>query len=204
MKIDTADLEYRYSYTLLSAIIGPRPILLVSTIGEDGVFNTAPYALLTIVSIKPALVGFTVVRKRNGQKKDTLVNIEFSKDFVMSVVDENLAKPMNLTSEDFPGDVDEFKVAGLTPIKAELVKSPLVAESPVNMECRLYDIIELGSSRIVSFIMGEIVRVHIKDNYLSKNSDVDPLKLKVIGRLGGDFYCRTTDLFEMKGPHKEE
>ena len=111
---------------------------------------------------------------------------------------------MNITSEDFPGDVDEFKVAGLTPIKAELVKSPLVSESPVNMECRLYDIIELGSSRIVSFIMGDIVRVHIKDNYLSKNNDLDPLKLKVIGRLGGDFYCRTTDLFEMKGPHKEE
>jgi flavin reductase (DIM6/NTAB) family NADH-FMN oxidoreductase RutF len=203
MKVDIADLEYRYSYTLLSAVIGPRPILLVSTVGEAGTFNTAPYALLTITSIKPAIVGFTVVRKRNGQKKDTLVNIEYSRDFVLSIVNENMAKPMNLTSEDLPGDVDEFKVAGLTPVKAELVKSPMVAESPVNMECRLYDIIELGKERIVSFILGEIIRVHINQEYLTDGA-IDPLKLKVIGRLGGDFYCRTTDLFEMKGPHKEE
>jgi flavin reductase (DIM6/NTAB) family NADH-FMN oxidoreductase RutF len=96
---------------------------------------------------------------------------------------------MNLTSEDLPGDVDEFKLAGLTPVNAELVKSPMVAESPVNMECRLSNIMEFGTSRITSFIIGEIVRVHIKDEYWVEN-DVDPL--------------RTTGLFEMKGPHKEE
>jgi len=200
MKIDPADLEYRDSYKLLSATVAPRPIVLVSTIGEDGVFNVAPYALLTGISIKPMLVGFSVVRKRDGQKKDTQLNIEFSGDFVMSVVTESLAEPMNQASKDYSYGVDEFKEVGLTPVKADIVKSPMVAESPINMECRLVQILEFGEApRLNSFIIGEVVRVHVKDE-LWVNDEIQMSKLKAIGRLRGELYCRTTDIFEMKRP----
>lgn len=201
-KIDPADLEYRYSYSLLSSIVAPRPIVLVATISKDGGFNVAPYALLTGVCVKPLLVGFTVVRKRNGGKKDTQKNIESSGDFVLSVVTESLAELQNLASQDYPYGVDEFKEVGLTPVKADIVRSPLVAESPVNMECRLVKVLDFGESRIASFIIGEVIRVHIEEEVYSDN-DIDPTKLKALGRLGGAYYCRTTDNFEMEGPHRE-
>jgi len=202
MKIDPANLDYKDSFKLLSATVTPRPTVLVSTIGKDGVFNAAPFALLTGVCVKPMLVGFSALWKRDGQKKDTLVNIEFSRDFVISVVPESLAEPMNQASKDYPSDVDEFKEVGLTPVRADIVKSPVVDESPINMECRLVKILEFGDARRSAFIIGEVVRVHIKDE-IYVNNDVDPTKLKALGRLGGALYCRTTDIFEMEAPHIE-
>ena len=201
-KIDPVDLEYRHSFSLLSSIVMPRPILLVATVNQEGGFNVAPYALLTGLCVKPFLVGFTVVRKRNGEKKDTQKNIESSGDFVLNVVTESLANRQNLASQDYPYGVDEFKEAGMTPVQADIVRSPLVAESPVNMECRLERILDFGESRISSFIIGEVIRVHIEDEVYSDN-DIDPAKLKALGRLSGAFYCRTTDIFEMEGPHRE-
>ena len=201
MKIDPPNLEYRDLFKLLSSTVTPRPLVLVSTIGKDGIFNTAPYALLTGVSVKPMLVGFSALWKRDGQKKDTLVNIEFSRDFVLSVVTESLAELQNQASQEYPIDVDEFKEVGLTPVKADIVKSPMVAESPINMECRLVQILNFGDARRSSFIIGEVVRVHIKDEIY--NGDVQPSKLKALGRLGGALYCRTTDYFEMEGPYRE-
>ena len=202
MKIDPVNLDYRDSFKLLSATVTPRPTFLVSTIGKDGVFNTSPFALITGICVKPLLIGFSVLWKRDGQKKDTQVNIEFSRDFVLSVASENLAEPMNQASKDYSSDVDEFKEVGLTPVKADIVSSPMVAESPVNMECRLVKILEFGDSRRTGFVIGEVVRVHIKDE-IYINNDVDPTKLKALGRLGGALYCRTTDIFEMEAPHKE-
>lgn len=202
MRVDPANLDYRDSFKLLSAIVAPRPTVLVSTIGRDGVFNTAPFALLTGICVKPLLLGLNVVWKRDGQKKDTQVNIEFSRDFIINVVTESLAEPMNQAAKDYPIDVDEFKEVGLTPVRADIVKSPMVAESPINMECRLVQIIEFGDARRTGFIIGEVVRVHIKDEVYI-NGEVDPSKLKAIGRLGGALYCRTTDIFEMESPHKE-
>ena len=202
MRVDPANLDYRDSFKLLSAIVAPRPTVLVSTIGRDGVFNTAPFALLTGICVKPLLLGLNVVWKRDGQKKDTQVNIEFSRDFIINVVTESLAEPMNQAAKDYPIDVDEFKEVGLTPVRADIVKSPMVAESPINMECRLVQIIEFGDARRTGFIIGEVVRVHIKDEVYI-NGEVDPSKLKAIGRLGGALYCRTTDIFEIESPHKE-
>ena len=202
MKIDPADLDYRDSFKLLTSCVAPRPTVLISTIGKDGIFNTAPFAMLTGISAKPLLVGFSVSWKRDGQKKDTLVNIESSRDFVINVVTESLAEPMNQASMDYSSDVDEFKEVGLTPVAADIVKSPIVAESPINMECRLVKILKFGDARRSSFIIGEVVRVHIRDE-VYVNNDVDPHKVMVLGRLGGAFYCRTTDIFEMKAPHKE-
>ncbi|MFC2003877.1 flavin reductase family protein [Chloroflexota bacterium] len=201
MKIDLENLDYHDSHEVLVNAVAPRPIAFVSTVGEDSVFNIAPYSFFAPVCCKPALVGFGIGWKRDGQKKDTLVNIEATKEFVICVVDEALAEPMNQTSAEYPSDVDEFKEVGLTPVKADLVKAPLVAESPINMECRLSQILEFsGGGRRNSFIIGEVLRVHVMDE-LYVNGEIKPASWKAIARLGGELYCRTRDVFEMKRPY---
>ncbi len=199
MKIDPVNLDHGDSHELLASAIVPRPIAFVSTVGEDGVFNLAPFSFFAPVCVKPALVSFCVGWKRDGQKKDTLKNIEFAKEFVINMVDETLAEAMSEASYSYPSNVDEFKEVGLTPVTADLVKAPMVGESAVNMECRLVQILEFGKApRKASFIIGEVLRVHAKDE-LCVNGEIQSSKLRAIGRLGADLYCRTTDIFEMKG-----
>ena len=107
---------------------------------------------------------------------------------------------MNLTSSLYPSDVDEFNEAGLTPVKADRVTAPMVAGSPINLECRLNQILEFGEApETGSFIIGEVLCVHVRDE-LYAGGLIELSRLKPIGRLGGDFYCRTTDIFEMKRP----
>lgn len=201
MKVDMTQLDHRASHEILAGAIVPRPIAFVSTTGENGVFNLAPFSFFNLVCVKPALVGFNISSKRDGRKKDTLRNIESSREFVINAVDEALAVPMNQASAEYPGDISEFGEVGLTTVKADLVRAPLVAESPVNMECRVVQILEFGEApRKTSFIIGEVLRVHIKDEvYL--DGEIESSKLKAIARLGGELYCCTRDIFEMKRPY---
>lgn len=200
MKIDPANLNRREAHELLVGAILPRPIAWVSTVGQDGVYNIAPFSFFSGMSSKPAIVGFGVGSKRDGGKKDTLANIEFSRDFVINAVTDALAEAMNQTSGEYPSQIDEFQVANLTPLKSDLVKPPRVAESPVNMECRLLQILEFGEAPHVNgFIIGEVLRVHIKDEFWV-DGVIKGSRLKGIGRMGEDLYCRTMDIFEMKRP----
>ena len=196
MNIDPKDLDWDSIHELFLSVVIPRPIAFVSTIGEDGVFNLAPFATFATLCSKPFLVHVNIGRKKDGQKKDTLVNIEFSKDFVINIVTETLAKEMKQASDAYPSDVDEFQEVGLTPAKADLVKSPLVAESPVNMECKLVEILKYGDlPKETSVVIGEVVRIHIKDE-LYVNGEIQVTALQAIGRIG-DIYCRTTDIIEI-------
>jgi flavin reductase (DIM6/NTAB) family NADH-FMN oxidoreductase RutF len=200
MKIDPANLDRREAHELLVGAILPRPIAWVSTIGRDGVYNVAPFSFFSGMSSKPAIVGFGVGSKRDGGKKDTLANIEFSKDFVINVATEAMAEAMNQTCGEYPSHVDEFQVANLTPLKCDLVKPPRVAESPVNMECRLLQVLEFGEApHVNAFIIGEVLRVHIKEDVWI-DGVIKGSRLKGIGRMGEDLYCRTMDIFEMKRP----
>jgi len=200
MKIISANLNKRDSHELLMSAILPRPIAFVSTVGKDGIFNVAPFSCFAPVGMKPALVCLQIGGRRDGQKKDTLENIEFSKDFVVNVVDESFADAMNQASFDYPSSVDEFEKIGLTPAKSEIVKAPRVAESPINMECRLLKILKFGEVPAESnIIIGELVLVHVKDE-LWAGDHIDISKWKPIGRLGEELYCRMTDIFEMKKP----
>jgi len=200
MKIDPANLNRQDAHALLVGAILPRPIAFVSTVGKDGIHNIAPFSFFTGMSSKPAIVGFGVARRRDGAKKDTLVNIEYTKDYVINLVNEELAEAMNQAAGEYPSHVDEFKVAGLTPVKSDLVKSPRVAESPVNLECRLMQILEFGQSpNVNSFIIGEVVGVHVQEETWV-DGVIKASKVQAIGRLGEDLYCRTKDIFEMKRP----
>ncbi|MFH1382089.1 MAG: flavin reductase family protein [Chloroflexota bacterium] len=205
MKIDPESQSRQDSSHLLSDIVVPRPIAWISTVGTQGVFNLAPFSAYGMVSSIPMIVSIGISTNRNGQKKDTLKNIELTKEFVINIVTEELAETMNITCAPYPSDVSEFEKAGLTPKKADLVKAPMVAESPVNLECRLVQIIELGKMpAMTSLVIGSILRVHIRDEYYDK-SNKRVTGLRTIARLGGesDLYCRSNDTFEMKRPSLE-
>jgi flavin reductase (DIM6/NTAB) family NADH-FMN oxidoreductase RutF len=202
MKIDTNDLALQDSSHFMTDIVVPRPIAWVSTVDENGIFNLAPFSCYGLVSGLPMVVGFSVGSYRNGQKKDTLRNIELTKEFVINVVTEPLASAMNVTSASYPREVSEFAKAGLTPIKADIVNAPMVVESPVKMECRVIQIIEFGKTPVTNtFILGSVLRVHVADEFWNKSTRRIE-GLRPIARLGGegDLYCRTEDTFQMKRP----
>lgn len=200
MKIDPASLDAKEVHELLMGCVAPRPIAFVSTIGENGVYNVAPFSCFTLMSMQPAIVGFAIGHRRGGGKKDTLVNIEYSGDFVVNVVSEPIAQAMNQAAGNYPIDVDEFKEAGLTPVASNRVRPPRVAESPIQLECRLMQIMEFGMlPHIHNFVVGEILIVHVQDDLLA-DGVIKADRVKAIGRLGEDFYCRTQDVFEMKRP----
>jgi flavin reductase (DIM6/NTAB) family NADH-FMN oxidoreductase RutF len=202
MKIDTNDLALQDSSHFMTDIVVPRPIAWVSTVDENGIFNLAPFSCYGLVSGLPMVVGFSVGSYRDGQKKDTLRNIELTKEFVINVVTEPLASAMNVTSASYPREVSEFVKAGLTPIKADIVNAPMVVESPVKMECRVIQIIAFGKTPVTNtFILGSVLRVHVADEFWNKSTRRIE-GLRPIARLGGegDLYCRTEDTFQMKRP----
>ncbi len=201
MKINPAEVDRRGTHELIMSAVVPRPIAFVSTIGEDGILNLAPFSAYTSLCLNPALLCFSISRRRDGQDKDTLLNIKYSKDFVINVVNEDLAEAMNQTSTDYPAEVDEFQQVGLTPGKSDIIKAPLVAESPVSMECKLHQILEFGEPPGgAQVVIGEVVLIHVRDE-LWTGSFIDPEKLKAVSRIGGlDGYCRSTDIFKMTRP----
>ncbi len=200
MKIDPASVDITTNYTLQHYSIVPRPVFLVSTVSEMGVFNIAPFSYFAGITYHPPTLCFSVIR-RDGEKKDTLRNIEFSRDFVVSIADQPLAEPMHQSAFSYPPDVSEFTEVGLTPVKSDKVKAPCVAESPINMECTLVNIVEVGKMPYAaSLVIGEVVLYHIKDEFYI-NGTIDLSKLRLIGVLGVDMdgatYCRLGDLFRM-------
>ncbi len=146
MIINPAEQSIKENYKLLIGAVVPRPIAFVATQSPDGQNNLAPFSFFTAVSSKPPTICFAPSLRGNAaQKKDTLRNIEQTGEFVVNIVTEDIAVPMNDTATDFPPEVDEFAYTGLTPLPSQLVKPPRVKESPINMECRLYKIVTVGS-----------------------------------------------------------
>ena len=182
-------------YQFLIGVVVPRPIAFVSTVSPDGVLNVAPFSYFNAITNQPPLLGISINR-RGGAPKDTVRNIEATGEFVVNTVDEALGPRMVQTSGDWPENVDEFELTGLTPVPSDLVKPPRVGESPVSMECRLHRVIELGAS---FFVVGEIVRAHVKDEVLT-DGRVDIAKLRPLARLGGDGYSVVREVVRMPRP----
>jgi flavin reductase (DIM6/NTAB) family NADH-FMN oxidoreductase RutF len=206
VSFDPARESVQNIYKLMIGSIVPRPIAFVSSLDARGVRNLAPFSYFTAVSADPPVVLFCPsVRQEDPQRrlaahKDTLLNVIATREFVINVVNEGIAERMNLTSAQVPSDLDEFELAGLTPLPSELVKPPRVAESPVQMECRLRQIIEVSDRPSGgTIVLGEVVRFHVNDA-LVENFRIDPEKLAAIGRMGGPTYARTRDRFDLKRP----
>jgi flavin reductase (DIM6/NTAB) family NADH-FMN oxidoreductase RutF len=201
MIVDPADSRFQDVEKLMVSVILPRPIAWVSTVSAEGVANLAPFSYFTAVCPKPPVICFSPgIRFSDGAKKDTLRNIEATGEFVVNVVSEEVATQMVQCSGEYPPDVSEFTVAGLTPIASDLVKPPRVKESHVHMECRLLQIVtvsdEPGGG---SLVMGTVLRFHVDDGVLTEGR-VDPGKLRAIGRMGGQEYTRTMDRFPLTRP----
>lgn len=200
MVIDPKSTEPFNLYKLLIGSILPRPIAFVSTMGPDGIYNLAPFSFFTAVSANPPTIAFAPMINTLGKRKDTLNNVERLGEFVVNVVSEDIVRPMNETSADFPPEIDEFEVSGLTPIPSDLVAVPRVKESHIAMECKLRQIVEMSSLPLGgSLVIGEVVRFHVDDEYFDDyRIDVD--KLRPVGRMAGFIYTRTTDRFELVRP----
>jgi flavin reductase (DIM6/NTAB) family NADH-FMN oxidoreductase RutF len=188
-------------YKLMVGAIVPRPIAFVSSLSLDGIRNLAPFSFFTAISANPPVVCFApMVRFSDGQRKDTLRNIQETREFVVNVVSEEIAERMNACAPEFPPEVDEFAVSGLTPIPGDLVHPPRVAESKIAMECRLFRIVEVSDKPLGgSLVLGEVLRFHIADE-LFDNFRIDSDSLKAIGRMAGSDYVRTRDRFSMIRP----
>lgn len=193
-------------YKLMVGSIVPRPIAFVSSIDDRGVLNLAPFSYFTAVSANPPVVLFCAsVRREEPERglsthKDTLRNIVSTREFVINIVTEQIVEKMNATAAQVPPEVDEFAMVGLTPLASELVRPPRVAESPVHMECRLHQIVEVsdqpGGGAVV---LGDVLRFHIAPQ-LVDNYRIDPDGLAAVGRMGGPTYVRTRDRFDLERP----
>lgn len=191
MRIDPSKQTYQENYKLMIGSIVPRPIAFVSTLAADGTPNLAPFSYFTAITSEPPTVCFSPgYRPRpDGARKDTLANIEATREFVINVVTEELGPAMSETAVDYPPGTNEFEVAGLTPAPSDIVKVPRVAESPISMECKLYEVHHIGPKRIGggALVIGEVVMFHIDDS-LYEDGRIDIARLKPLGRLAGADY----------------
>ena len=199
MQIDPQTTPQQSIYKLLIGCVVPRPIAWVSSLGEDGVPNVAPFSFFMAVCNDPPTLAFSSGR-RGDSKKDTVRNIEYTQDFVVNLVDDARAEAMNLTSGEYPPAVDEFALTGLTASPGIKVKAPRVVEAPISMECRVTQILPVGRGPH-SLVLGEVVYFHIRDDlYNPDTGRIDMYRLQPVGRLAGELYSRVHDIFEMKRP----
>ncbi len=201
MRIDVSNTDVVAVYQMLVGLVTPRPIAWVTTISEQGVVNLAPFSFFNAFGANPPVVVFSPTLKRDGGKKDTLINIEANGEFVINGSTEKHAELINISSKMLMPDESEVELVGLSTLKSERVKPPRLAEVPFALECKVIQIVPVGHGAIsANLIIGEIVTMHIDDAVLDPNGLPDPRKLKAIARLGGEFWCRTQDLFQLERP----
>jgi flavin reductase (DIM6/NTAB) family NADH-FMN oxidoreductase RutF len=205
LTIDPAEQPTRQVYKVMTGIIVPRPIALVSSLDRNGVANLAPFSFFCGVgSAPPTLLFCPALHAREGadstQRKDTLRNVEETGEFVVNVVSDAIAAAANATAAEVPPEVDEFALSGLTPAPSLVVRPPRVAESPAQMECKLMQVIYTshrpGGGVIV---LGEIVRFHVRAD-LVDDFRVDPAGLDAVGRMAGNTWVRTRERIELNRP----
>ncbi len=196
------DLEGQHparAYKLLSSLIVPRPIALVTTLGPDGVVNAAPFSFFNLLGSEPPILAIAPGDRDDGTPKDTARNIRLNHEFVVNLVDESLAEAMNRTAASLPYGTSELTAAGLTTLPSSLIAPPRIAESPASMECTEWGTLQIGDNRV---IIGLIKRLHVQDVHV----DVEKLRIRtdtlsLIGRMAvPHWYCRANDQFEMIRP----
>jgi flavin reductase (DIM6/NTAB) family NADH-FMN oxidoreductase RutF len=199
MELDFEGKHAARSYAILVALITPRPIAWVTTVNPEGVINAAPFSFFNVLGSKPPIVGICPGDREDGTPKDTARNIRLTHEFVVNLVDEDVAEPMNRTAASVPYGTSELEAAGLSTQASSVVRPPRIAESPASLECSEWGTLQIGDNRL---IVGLIKRVHVRDEL------IDPETLRIrserffsIGRMASPhWYCRTRDRFEMIRP----
>lgn len=202
--IDPKELPIPRLHQLLLGAIGPRPIAFASTIDANGQHNLAPFSFFNVFSANPPILVFSPARSgRTGQSKDTYNNVKAVPEVVINVVNYNMVHQMSLASSPYAPEVDEFVKAGFTALPSEKIKPLRVAQAPVQFECKVNEIIELGQEGGAgNLIICEVVQIHLDPNILNEQGLIDQHKIDLVARMGGDWYCRAdqNSMFEIKKP----
>lgn len=203
MRLAFGDLAPKERYKLLVALVVPRPIALVTTLDAEGVANAAPFSFFNVFSEDPALVVLGIERHPERGRKDTAANIARSGEFVVNLVDEQLAPAMNVCAVDFPPGTSELDAAGLTLAPSTSIRPGRIAQAPAALECRHWQTIEVKNGR--ELVIGEVTDLHTRAGL------IDPATLRVdwnayhpVGRLFANLYCKTGDTFELVRESWEE
>ena len=202
--IDAKSTRSRDLYRYLSDAVTPRPIAFVSSIDKKGNKNLSPFSFFNVFSIDPPVLVFSPVnRTRDNTSKDTLENVKDINECVISLVTEEIAQQVSLASCEFDSNVNEFEKAGLTEVKSECISPPRVMESPINFECKVTQIISLGTNGGAgNLVICEVLKIHIDNRVLENDQTINPFKLNIVSRYGKNWYGKTTQdsLYEIAKP----
>lgn len=205
--IDPKEISTGEFHAWMLNAVAPRPIAFASTIDENGVMNLAPYSFFNAYSSNPPTLVFSSnVRVRDNSTKDTLANIKANGEVVINAVSYNMVRQMALASVEYASNISEFDKAGFTSIASDVVKPFRVAESPVQMECKVRDVIALGTEGGAgNLFICEIVKMHVQEEVLGDDGKIDAQKIDLVARMGGNLYCRASGdaVFELKQPVNE-
>jgi flavin reductase (DIM6/NTAB) family NADH-FMN oxidoreductase RutF len=204
--IDPKSVDQPTLHQYLLGAIAPRPIAFASTVNENGVDNLAPFSFFNIFGSNPPIAIFSPARRgRDNTTKHTYENVKQHRECVINIVNYELAQQMSLASTEYADGVSEFVKAGLTPMDSVLVKPKRVKESPVQLECIVKDVIELGNGGGAgNLIVCEVVMVHVRQSILDADGKIAPEKIDLVARMGGSWYTRASQgLFQIKQPTKE-
>lgn len=189
---------------LLLGAVGPRPIAFASTMNEDGEPNLSPFSFFNVFSANPPILIFSPARRgRDNTTKHTYENVKRVAEVVINVVNEDIMQQASLASTEYAEGVNEFEKAGLTMLASELVKPFRVKESPVQMECKVIEVKELGENGGAgNLVICEVVKMHVSEDILDEDGKIDQNKIKLVGRMGGNWYSKGFDnaLFEIEKP----
>lgn len=192
------------SHHYLLGAVGPRPICFASTVDEKGQPNLAPFSFFNVFSSNPPIAVFSPSKSgRTGKNKDTYNNVKKIKEVVINLVDYKMVEQMSLASSPYAPDVNEFIKSGFTPVKSEKVKPFRVKEAPIQMECEVIEVKELGDQGGAgNLVICKILKMHIASHVLNENQMIDQQKIDLVARMGGDWYCRTdkNSMFEITKP----
>jgi flavin reductase (DIM6/NTAB) family NADH-FMN oxidoreductase RutF len=201
--IAVSELEPRDAYRLLISLVVPRPIGWISSIAADGRANLAPFSFFNAIAGPPPTVMVSVSQRPGGAgPKDTVRNVEETREFVAHIVERRLAERMNATSAEWPHGVDEFERAGLARVASVDVRPDRLADASVAMECRLTQVVPVEGTSY-TMLLGRVVRFHLREGLLRPSGLADPRQLDPIARLGGDEYTTLGEVFEMVRPRVE-
>ena len=204
LSIDLSEIGAPKVHHYLLSAVGPRPICFASTMDEKGRPNLAPFSFFNVFSSNPPIAIFSPSRSgRTGKHKDTFNNVQKVKQVVINLVDYKMVEQMSLASSPYPPETDEFVKSGFTPLNSELIKPYRVKEAPVQMECEVIEIKELGQNGGAgNLVICNILKMHIAEELLNDDQMIDQEKINLVARMGGDWYCRadSNSMFEIKKP----
>ena len=204
--IDPTNISQSKLHSYLLSAVAPRPICFASTINKKGQINLSPFSFFNVFSSNPPIMIFSPARRgRDNTTKHTYENVLEIKEVVINIVNYPIAEQMSLASTEYNRDTNEFIKAGLTQIPSKKILPPRVEEAPVAFECEIDRVIELGDGPGAgNLILAKVLLIHVQEKYLNDSNGIDILKLDLIGRMGGSWYCRTMpeSLFEITKPLK--